>query len=139
MFDPDGWATTGDIVKWDRGCLWIMGRAKDMIIRGGQNIYPAEIEGLLQEHPKIKSVAIVGYPDKEMGERACAFVVLRPGETITLDEITEFLLEKKLAKFKLPERLEVVEALPTVGDSGKIDKKVLKAELEKKVAQEGTK
>jgi len=66
-------------------------------------------------------------------------VVLRPGETITLDEITEFLLEKKLAKFKLPERLEVVEALPTVGDSGKIDKKVLKAELEKKVAQEGTK
>jgi len=139
VFDPDGWATTGDIVKWDRGCLWIMGRAKDMIIRGGQNIYPAEIEGLLQEHPKIKSVAIVGYPDKEMGERACAFVVLRPGETITLDEITEFLLEKKLAKFKLPERLEVVEALPTVGDSGKIDKKVLKAELEKKVAQEGAK
>ncbi len=136
VFDPQGWATTGDIVKWDRGCLWIMGRAKDMIIRGGQNIYPAEIEGLLQEHPKIKNVAIVGYPDKEMGERACAYVVLRPGETITLEEITEFLLEKKLAKFKLPERLEVVDALPTVGDSGKIDKKVLRAELEKKMAEE---
>lgn len=79
----------------------------------------------------------LGYSDKEMGERACAFVVLRPGKTITLEEITQFLLKKKLAKFKLPERLNVVEALPTVGDSGKIDKMVLKTELEKKVAQEG--
>ncbi len=137
VFNKDGWATTGDIVKWDRGCLWIMGRAKDMIIRGGQNIYPAEIEGLLQEHPKIKNVAIVGYPDKEMGERACACVVLKPGvDTITLEEIKEFLLEKKLAKFKLPEKLEIWDELPTVGDSGKIDKKVLKSKVEKKVEAE---
>ncbi|MFH1139356.1 MAG: class I adenylate-forming enzyme family protein, partial [Pseudomonadota bacterium] len=64
VFNDEGWTTTGDIVKLDRGCLWILGRAKDMIIRGGQNIYPAEIEGLLNEHPKVASVAIVGYPDR---------------------------------------------------------------------------
>lgn len=139
VFDSNGWTTTGDIVKWDQGCLWIMGRAKDMIIRGGQNIYPAEIEGLLQEHPKVKIVAIVGYPDKELGERACAFVVPKPGEVFTFEEMISFLKEKKLASFKLPERLEVVDSLPTVGDSGKIDKKVLKAELEKKVAEEARK
>ena len=73
VFDQDGWTTTGDIVKFDQNCLWILGRAKDMIIRGGQNIYPAEIEGLLNGHPAVASVAIIGYPDREMGERACAY------------------------------------------------------------------
>jgi len=134
VFDKDGWTTTGDIVKSEDGFLWIMGRAKDMIIRGGQNIYPAEIEGILNEHPKIANVAIVGYPDKEMGERACAYVVLKPGETFTKEEMIEFLKSKKLAAYKLPERLEIVDSLPTVGDSGKVDKKVLKADIEKKVA-----
>lgn len=136
VFDPQGWTTTGDIVKFDQGCLWIMGRAKDMIIRGGQNIYPAEIEGLLNEHPKVASVAIIGYPDKEMGERACAYVVPKAGQAFTFEEMVEFLKGKKLAAFKLPERLEVVDALPIVGDSGKIDKKVLKAGLERKMAGE---
>jgi non-ribosomal peptide synthetase component E (peptide arylation enzyme) len=135
VFDKNGWTTTGDIVKSEDGCLWIMGRSKDMIIRGGQNIYPAEIEGILNEHPKVTNVAIVGYPDKEMGERACAYVVLKVGETFTKDEMVQFLKSKKLAAFKLPERLEVVSALPVVGDSGKVDKKVLKTELEKKVAE----
>jgi len=134
VFDKDGWTTTGDIVKFEDGCLWIMGRSKDMIIRGGQNIYPAEIEGILNEHPKVANVAIVGYPDKEMGERACACVVLKAGETLSKDEMVAFLKQKKLAAFKLPERLEIVGALPTVGDSGKVDKKVLKAAIEKKVA-----
>ncbi len=134
VFDKDGWTTTGDIVKSEGGCLWIMGRSKDMIIRGGQNIYPAEIEGILNEHPKVANVAIVGYPDKEMGERACAYAVLKAGETFSKDEMVIFLKEKKLAAFKLPERLEIVDALPTVGDSGKVDKKVLKVEIEKKVA-----
>jgi non-ribosomal peptide synthetase component E (peptide arylation enzyme) len=135
VFDKDGWTTTGDIVKSEEGFLWIMGRSKDMIIRGGQNIYPAETEGILNEHPKVASVAIVGYPDREMGERACAYVVTKGGETFTKDEMVAFLKSKKLAAFKLPERLEIVAALPTVGDSGKVDKKVLKAELEKKVAE----
>jgi len=134
VFDAGGWTTTGDIVKWDAGCLWIMGRAKDMIIRGGQNIYPAEIEGLLQEHPKIRLVAVVGYPDRELGERSCAFVVPKPGQTLTMKEIQDFLKEKKLASFKLPERLEIEESLPVVGDSGKVDKKALRAELEKRAA-----
>ncbi len=135
VFDKDGWTTTGDIVKSEEGFLWIMGRAKDMIIRGGQNIYPAEIEGILNEHPKVANVAIVGYPDREMGERCCAYVVSKAGETITKDEMVAFLKTKKVAAFKLPERLEIVDALPTVGDSGKVDKKVLKTDIEKKVAE----
>lgn len=134
VFDKDGWTTTGDIVKSEGGFLWIMGRSKDMIIRGGQNVYPAEIEGILNEHPKVANVAIVGYPDREMGERACAYVVLKDGQSLTKEEMVEFLKSKKLAFYKLPERLEVVGALPVVGDSGKVDKKVLKEELEKKVA-----
>lgn len=134
VFNKDGWTTTGDIVKLEEGFLWIMGRAKDMIIRGGQNIYPAEIEGILNEHPKVTNVAIIGYPDKEMGERACAFIVVKPGETFTKDEMISFLKEKKLAAYKLPERFEILDSLPFVGDSGKVDKKALKAALEKKVA-----
>lgn len=134
VFDPNGWTTTGDIVKFDQGCLWILGRAKDMIIRGGQNIYPAEIEGLLNEHPKVASVAIVGYPDREMGERACACVVPKAGQSLTLEEMATFLKGKKLAMFKLPEKLALMDALPIVGDSGKIDKKVLKKEIEDKIA-----
>ncbi len=130
VFDQDGWTSTGDIVKFDQGCLWILGRAKDMIIRGGQNIYPAEIEGLLNGHPSVASVAIVGYPDREMGERACAYVALKAGQTLTFEEMKTFLKEKKISAYKLPERLELVPALPTVGDSGKVDKKVLKTQLE---------
>jgi non-ribosomal peptide synthetase component E (peptide arylation enzyme) len=133
VFDPDGWTTTGDIVKFDRECLWILGRAKDMIVRGGQNIYPAEIEGLLNEHSKVASVAVVGYPDREMGERGCAYVIPKPGETFTFEEMVEFLKSKKLAMFKLPERLEVVEDFPTVGDSGKVNKEALKKDIAEKV------
>ena len=133
VFDPDGWTTTGDIVKFDQECLWILGRAKDMIIRGGQNIYPAEIEGLLNEHPKVASVAIVGYPDREMGERACAYVIPKAGQNFTFDEMVEFLKSKKLAMYKLPERLEVVSEFPAVGDSGKVNKETLKKDIAAKV------
>ncbi|RJR19593.1 MAG: o-succinylbenzoate--CoA ligase [Desulfobacteraceae bacterium] len=134
VFDNDGWTTTGDIVKFDQGCLWILGRAKDMIIRGGQNIYPAEVEGLLNEHPKVASVAIVGYPDREMGERACACVIPKTGQTLNFQEMGEFLKSKKLAMFKLPEKLVIMDSFPIVGDSGKIDKKVLKKQIEEKIA-----
>jgi non-ribosomal peptide synthetase component E (peptide arylation enzyme) len=133
VFDPDGWTTTGDIVKFDQECLWILGRSKDMIIRGGQNIYPAEIEGLLNEHPKVASVAIVGYPDKEMGERACAYVIPKAGQKLTFVEMVDFLKEKKLAMYKLPERLEIVDEFPAVGDSGKVNKEALKKEIAAKV------
>ncbi len=138
VFDSDGWTTTGDIVKFDQECLWILGRSKDMIIRGGQNIYPAEIEGLLNDHPKVASVAIVGYPDKAMGERACAYVIPKAGQDFTFDEMVEFLKGKQLAMFKLPERLEVVAEFPAVGDSGKVNKETLKKEIAEKVKQESS-
>ncbi len=134
VFDPDGWTTTGDIVKFDQECLWILGRAKDMIIRGGQNIYPAEIEGLLNNHPKVASVAVVGYPDREMGERTCAYVIPKPSQEFTFDEMVDFLKGKKLAMYKLPERLEIVDDFPTVGDSGKVNKETLKKDIAEKVS-----
>jgi len=129
VFDEQGWCTTEDIVKFDQGCLWILGRQKDVIIRGGQNIYPAEIEGLMNEHPAVAAVAVVAMPDAEYGERACAFVVARSGKTLTLSDMKDFLGAKKVAKFKWPERLELIGTLPTVGDSGKVDKKALKQQL----------
>jgi len=135
VFDPKGWTTTGDIVKFDQGCLWILGRAKDMIIRGGQNIYPAEIEGLLNDHPTVASVAVVGYPDREMGERTCAYVIPKGGQDFSFEEMVEFLKGKKLAMYKLPERLEVVSEFPAVGDSGKVNKETLKKEIAEKVAK----
>jgi len=136
VFDPAGWTTTGDIVKFDQECLWILGRAKDMIIRGGQNIYPAEIEGLLNDHPKVASVAVVGYPDREMGERTCAYVIPKGSQDFSFEEMVEFLKGKKLAMYKLPERLEVVDEFPAVGDSGKVNKETLKKDIAEKVAKE---
>ncbi len=136
VFDDDGWCTTEDIVKFDQECLWILGRAKDMIIRGGQNIYPAEVEGLLNEHPKVSSVAIVGYPDRAMGEKCCAYVIPKPGESFSFEEMVDFLKEKQLAMFKLPERLEIVDEFPAVGDSGKVNKETLKQMIKEKVEAE---
>lgn len=137
VFDDNNWTTTGDIVALEEGRIWIMGRQKDVIIRGGQNIYPAEIEGLLNEHPKVASIAIVAMPDPEFVERACAYVVPKVGEVFTFEDMVTFLKSKKLAMFKLPERLEIISAMPTVGDSGKVDKKVLKKDIEDKVAAKG--
>ncbi len=126
IFKENGWTTTGDLVKYDRGCLWIMGRKKDMIIRGGQNIYPAEIEGLLNEHPSVANVAVVAMPDHKFGEKACAFTILKKGCSLEFDEMVSFLKEKKIANYKLPERLEIVPEFPAVGDSGKVNKETLK-------------
>jgi 2,3-dihydroxybenzoate-AMP ligase len=131
VFDPDGWTTTEDIVKFDQGCLWILGRAKDMIIRGGQNIYPAEVEGLLNDHPSVASVAIVGYPDREMGERCAAFVTIKSGMEFDFDSMVNFLKSKDISMFKLPEHLEIVDEFPAVGDSGKINKETLKKDIQK--------
>jgi|GEM_PF-247522 len=134
VFNRDGWATTGDLVKFDKnGNLMIMGRRKNMIIRGGQNIYPPEIEGLLNESDDIAGVSVVGVTDAEYGERAVAFIIPSRNSIISLEKIREFLIGKKLAKYKIPEYLIVVEQLPTVGDSGKIDKNVLKKMAEAKI------
>ena len=133
VFDRDGWTTTEDIVKFDQGCLWILGRAKDMVIRGGQNIYPAEVEGLLADHPAVGSVAIVGYPDREMGERASAYVIPKSGQKFSFEEMVEFLKSRNIAMFKLPEHLEIVAEFPTVGDSGKINKETLKKDIRERL------
>ncbi len=138
VFDDAGWTTTEDIVKFDQSCLWILGRAKDMIIRGGQNIYPAEVEGLLNDHPNVSSVSVVGYPDREMGERCCAYVIPKPGKDFSFEEMVSFLKEKQIAMFKLPERLEIVSEFPAVGDSGKVNKETLKTMIAEKVKAETT-
>jgi cyclohexanecarboxylate-CoA ligase len=118
----DGWFRTGDRATIDRdGYLAITGRTKDVIIRGGENIPVVEVENLLYTHPKIAGVAIVAMPDPRLGERACAVVVPREGQTLTLVEIVRFLEQHQLARQKFPERLELVSEFPTT-PSGKIQK-----------------
>jgi non-ribosomal peptide synthetase component E (peptide arylation enzyme) len=137
-FDKDGFATPGDLVTLaDDGFLKIMGRKKNIIIRGGQNIYPREIEDYLLTHPKVTNVAVVPMPDPKMGERACAFVTLKEGEKFTFEDMIDFLKTKKIAPFKLPERLEVLSALPLVGESGKVDNKAMVKMITDKLKQEG--
>jgi len=136
-YDKEGWASTGDLVTLtEDGWLKIVGRKKDIIIRGGQNIYPREIEDYLVAHPKVTEAAVVPMPDPEMGERACAFVTLKEGETFTFEEMVEYLKSKKIAMFKIPERLEVLETMPLAG-AAKIDKKVLKQMIIEKLKAEG--
>ena len=137
-FDENGFATPGDLVTvTDEGYLKIMGRKKNIIIRGGQNIYPREIEDYLLAYGKVTNAAVVPMPDPEMGERACAFVTLKKGEQFTFEEMIDYLKSKKIATFKLPERLEVVETFPLVGESGKIDTKSMVKTITDKLKDEG--
>ncbi len=120
--DAEGWFDTGDLARADAdGYIRITGRAKDIIIRGGENIPVVEIEGLLFQHPAVQSVAIVGMPDARLGERACAFVVPKPGQQFSKDDMIRFLTEQKVARQYMPERLELLEALPLT-PSGKVQK-----------------
>jgi len=133
----DGWFKMGDLGKLDEnGNLLIVGRKKDMIIRGGQNVYPVEIENILVTHPKVFSVAVVGMPDAVLGEKACAYVVPKPGQTFSFDEMVAFLKEKGIAGFKLPERLEIIDKMPTVSDGAKLDKKTLTQDIAAKLKAE---
>jgi non-ribosomal peptide synthetase component E (peptide arylation enzyme) len=118
------------------GNLVLAGRKKDMIIRGGQNIYPAEIEGLLLTHPNIRSAAIVPMPDPIMGEKACAYVSLSYGAQFSFEEMVSFLRGKKIAPYKLPERLEIREELPLRGEQ-KVAKAVLCDDIIRKLKEEG--
>jgi cyclohexanecarboxylate-CoA ligase len=120
--DADDWFDTGDLARIDeRGYIRITGRSKDVIIRGGENIPVVEIEALLYRHPAIAMVAIVAYPDPRLGERACAIVVPKAGQTIDLAEIQNFLKAQKIAIQYVPERLIVRDALPST-PSGKVQK-----------------
>jgi len=133
----DGRCRSGDLGKFGKDAnLILVGREKEVIIRGGQNIYPAEIEGLLLTNPKVRSVAIVAMPDPIMGEKACAYVTLSPGERFTFEEMVSFLKSKKIAPYKLPERLEVRDVLPLRGDQ-KVVKESLKEEIIQKLKEEG--
>ena len=132
VWTADGWFKTGDLGRYDAaGNLVIVGRKRDLIRRGGQSIQPGEIEALLSGHPKIRKATVVGFPDPLLGERACAVVVPKQGEVITLDEVTGFLRAQRVASFKLPERLELVGDLPLRGD--KIDRTALRRLIEERV------
>jgi cyclohexanecarboxylate-CoA ligase len=120
--DADGWFDTGDLARrGTNGYIRISGRSKDVIIRGGENIPVVEVEALLYKHPAIAQVAIVAYPDERLGERACAVVVPKAGQTIDFAAMTEFLKLQKLAVQYIPERLVLREAMPAT-PSGKIQK-----------------
>ncbi len=125
-FDAQGWFDSGDLAYMDdEGYIRISGRVKDVLIRGGENVPVVEIENLLYKHPAVVAVAVVGYPDARLGERGCAFIVAKPGNTIDLTSMQAYLAECKMAKQFWPERVELVADLPRTA-SGKIQKFKLK-------------
>ncbi|MBI4506008.1 MAG: AMP-binding protein [Chloroflexi bacterium] len=131
--DEQGWFHTGDICTSDEDAyLRVVGRKKDLVIRGGINISPAEIEDLLFSHPKVQNVAIVGMPDERLGERICAYIVPRGGESLALEDVTGYLRAKGLAVQKLPERIEIVGEFPMT-PSGKVQKFKLREDIARKV------
>jgi fatty-acyl-CoA synthase len=123
--DPEGWLHSGDLGRMDaRGYLTVEGRVKEMIIRGGENIYPREIEEVLSSHPAVAAIAIVGLPDKVYGEQVGAFVRLRAEHTARADELTTF-CRQHLAPYKTPKTWEFVDELPLTA-SGKVQKFLLR-------------
>lgn len=132
----DGWFRTGDLARLDdHGYLRVVGRCKDVVIRGGENLYPAEIEDMLCEHPAVTEAAVVGVPDPYFGEEACAAVVARPDEPITADELRSWLAER-VTHQKVPRYLYLVDELPQT-PSGKTQKFRLKADLLPRLSDTG--
>jgi fatty-acyl-CoA synthase len=122
----DGWFHTGDIAKIDEdGHVSIVGRKKDMFISGGINIYPAEIERVLNTHPQIASAAVIGVPDQKWGEVGKAIIELKTGRGLTIEDLREF-MKSRIAKYKIPRYVAVVDALPRTATSSKIQKYILK-------------
>ncbi len=120
--DAEGWFETGDLATMDAdGYIRITGRAKDVIIRGGENIPVVEVEQLLHRHPAIQDVAVVAMPDPRLGERGCAFATLKPGQDFSFAEMAGFLEEHQMAKTYWPEQLEIIDEMPR-SPSGKIQK-----------------
>jgi 2,3-dihydroxybenzoate-AMP ligase len=139
QFSPDGYYRSGDLMRrHPSGNYVVEGRKKDLINRGGEKISAEEIENLILMHPAVQNVACVPMPDPNMGEKTCAFVILRKGKTLALKELVTFLVEKEIAKFKLPERLEIVDDFP-VSTFGKVSKKSLVETVTKKLAAEAAK
>lgn len=133
----DGWFKTGDRAALDAdGYVSITGRSKDVIIRGGENIPVVEVENALFSHPKVAAVAVVAMPDPRLQERACAFVIPKAGESLTLADLVAHLDTKQIAKQKYPERIEIVSEFPMT-PSGKIQKYRLRQIIKDKVEAEG--
>lgn len=135
-YDPEGFYKTGDmVIQDDRGNLIVEGRTKDMINRGGEKISAEEVETLIMGHPSVLTTAVVAMPDPIFGEKSCAYVILHPGKTLQFEALKEFLMNKQIAKFKLPERLEVVETFPLTS-VGKISKVALRKDIAEKLESE---
>jgi 2,3-dihydroxybenzoate---[aryl-carrier protein] ligase len=130
-FTDDGFYRMGDVVRQINGNLYIEGRLKDIINRGGEKISCEEVENHILSHPKVKNACLVAMPDPMFGEKACAFVIPVDGATLDLDELNSFLLSREIAKFKLPERLRLVREFP-ISPAGK----VLRRELRRLVSDE---
>lgn len=135
-FTADGFYRSGDLMRrHPSGNYMVEGRKKDLINRGGEKISAEEIENLLLQHAAVQNVACVPMPDERMGEKMCAYVVLRPDRTLTLDGVIAFLEGKEIAKFKFPERLEIIDELP-VSTFGKISKKDLVEQITRTIEAE---
>ena len=124
VLSVDGWLRTGDLGRFDEdGDLFIVDRLKDLIIRGGYNVYPAEVEGVLYDHPEVVEAAVVGVPHEHFGEEIAAVVVLRSGSTLTAEEVVAW-AGTRLSAYKVPRIVRFTDELPK-GASGKILKRSL--------------
>jgi long-chain acyl-CoA synthetase len=129
----DGWLHTGDLGYQDEdGYLYIVDRKKDLIIRGGFNVYPRDIEDALVEHPAVQSAGVVGRPDAVHGEEVVAFVSLHPGAEVTGPELVQW-SRQRIGGYKYPREVSIVDAIPLT-PVGKVDRKALRAALLEKVA-----
>lgn len=136
-FTGDGFYRTGDVVRITAGGnLSVEGRVKDLINRGGEKISAEEVENLILRHPAVQNVAVVAMPDRVMGEKVCAFVISRPGAALSLEALRRFMDATGISKFKLPERLELVERFPLT-TVGKVSKKDLREAIATKLREEG--
>jgi non-ribosomal peptide synthetase component E (peptide arylation enzyme) len=132
----EGWYNTEDAAYLDKdGNVYLVGRVRDMILRGGQNIFPAEIESALSSYPEIVGIQVVAMPDTRLGEKACAYVIHEGKAEISLNNMTAYMGQKGLAKYKYPERLEIVEQFPMVGQ--KVNKRALSLDICNKLLAEG--
>ena len=135
--DEEGWYYSGDLCCMDEaGYIKITGRKKDIIVRGGENISSREVEDILLQHPKIHDACVVAMPDERLGERSCAYVVLKaPHHSLSLEEVVVFFSRKRVAKYKYPEHIVVIEKLPRTA-SGKIQKFLLRKDIMRRLTQD---
>lgn len=135
--DEEGWYYSGDLCSMDEaGYIKITGRKKDIIVRGGENISSREVEDILLQHPKIHDACVVAMPDERLGERSCAYVVLKaPHHSLSLEEVVAFFSRKRVAKYKYPEHIVVIEKLPRTA-SGKIQKFLLRKDIMRRLTQD---